>query len=58
MDMVDHIKTTTRRAWAWLTTRRLYWALSAGHLQGVWLTDYPQLYAPLAVFYAALALKH
>lgn len=37
--------------------RAIYAGLSACHWSGVWVTDKPQLYGPMAVLYAILALR-
>ena len=56
--MLNHIKTTTAALWARITTHSaLHGALSIAHAQGCWLTEYPQLYAPMAVLYAVMAWR-
>ena len=55
--MLNHLKKTYDRALTFATHRVLYSGLTVGHLNGCFLTDYPQLYAPLTLFYALLALK-
>jgi hypothetical protein len=56
--MLNHIRTNAAALWARITTHRaLYAGLSMAHAQGCWLTEYPQLYAPMAVLYAVLAWR-
>ncbi|MFZ5964606.1 hypothetical protein ACOXXX_16795 [Thalassococcus sp. BH17M4-6] len=56
--MWNQLKTLIAKAAAMLTCHRaLYSGLSLCHANGCLLTDYPALYAPMAVLYAALALR-
>lgn len=56
--MITKAKETIRKGFATLTCHRAFYsALCLCHANGCWMTDYPALYAPMAIVYAGLAIR-